>query len=66
MVGDFKNTGKEWCPKGKPEKVQVHDFPLEGGKVAPYGVYDLTQNSGWVNLGTSADTAEFAVENIRS
>ena len=68
MVGDFKNTGKEWCPKGSPEKVQVHDFPhfpLEGGKVAPYGVYDLTQNSEWVNLGTSADTAEFAVESIR-
>lgn len=65
LVGDFKNTGKEWCPKGSPERVQVHDFPLEGGKVAPYGVYDLTQNSGWVNLGTSADTAEFAVESIR-
>lgn len=65
LVGDFKNTGKEWCPKGSPEKVQVHDFPLEGGKVAPYGVYDLTQNNGWVNLGTSADTAAFAVESIR-
>jgi hypothetical protein len=65
LVGDFKNAGKEWHRKGKPEKVQVHDFPLEGGKVAPYGVYDLTQNSGWVNLGTSADTAEFAVESIR-
>lgn len=65
LVGDFKNAGKEWRPKGKPEKVQVHDFPLEGGKVAPYGIYDLTQNSGWVNLGTSADTSEFAVESIR-
>lgn len=65
LVGDFKNAGKEWRPMGKPERVQVHDFPLEGGKVAPYGVYDLTQNSGWVNLGTSADTAEFAVESIR-
>lgn len=65
LVGDFKNAGKEWRPKGKPERVQVHDFPLEGGKVAPYGVYDLTQNNGWVNLGTSADTAEFAVESIK-
>ena len=65
LVGDFKNAGKEWHPKGNPEEVQVHDFPLEGGKVAPYGVYDLTRNSGWVNLGTSADTAEFAVESIR-
>lgn len=65
LVGDFKNAGKEWRPKGSPEKVQVHDFPLAGGKVAPYGIYDLTQNSGWVNLGTSADTAEFAVESIR-
>ncbi len=43
----------------------MHDFPLAGGKVAPYGVYDLTRNSGWVNLGTSADTAEFAVKSIR-
>ncbi len=65
LVGDFRNPGKEWHPKGKPERVQVHDFPLEGGKVAPYGVYDVTQNKGWVNLGTSADTSEFAVESIR-
>lgn len=65
LVGDFKNAGKEWCPKGNPEKVQVHDFPLEGGKVAPYGIYDLSQNTGWVNLGISSDTAEFAVESIR-
>ena len=65
LVGDFKNGGKEWCPKGKPEQVQVHDFPLEGGKVAPYGIYDLTKNTGWVNLGTDSDTAEFAAESIR-
>jgi hypothetical protein len=65
LVGDFKNGGKEWCPKGKPQRVRVHDFPLEDGKVAPYGIYDLTHNTGWVNLGTDSDTAAFAVESIR-
>lgn len=65
LVGDFKNAGREWRPKGEPEQVQVHDFPLDGGKVVPYGIYDLTRNDGWVNVGTSADTAEFAVESIR-
>ena len=63
QVGDFKNGGREWRPKGQPELVQVHDF----GKVkdSPYGVYDLGQDTGWVNVGTDHDTAAFAVESIR-
>lgn len=66
LVGDFANKGKEWRPKGKPIDVRVHDFELPGlGKVAPYGVYDLQLNQGWVNLGIDSDTAEFAVESIR-
>jgi transposase len=66
LVGDFKNAGKEWQPKGVPEKVRVHDFiDTELGKVAPYGIYDLTTNTGWVSVGIDHDTAEFAVESIR-
>jgi hypothetical protein len=66
LVGDFKNAGVEWQPKGEPEKVQVHDFMLrELGKASPYGVYDRTRNEGWVNVGTDHDTAEFAVASIR-
>ena len=66
LIGDFKNAGKEWQPKGVPEKVRVHDFiDPELGKVAPYGVYDLTANTGWVNIGIDHDTAEFAVQSIR-
>ncbi len=66
LVGDFKNAGREWQPKGKPEAVRVHDFiDPELGKVAPYGVYDLTANAGWVSVGIDHDTAEFAVESIR-
>ena len=66
LIGDFKNAGKEWQPRGAPEKVRVHDFiDPELGKVAPYGVYDLTANSGWVNIGIDHDTAEFAVQSIR-
>jgi len=66
LIGDFKNAGKEWQPKGTPEHVRVHDFiDPELGKVAPYGVYDLTANTGWVNIGIDHDTAEFAVESIR-
>ena len=65
LVGDFKNAGKELRPKGDPEPVRVHDFEIKGqGKVAPYGVYDIGANEGWVNVGVSADTAEFAVESI--
>ena len=66
LVGDFQNTGEEWSPKGKPIEVRVHDFEIpELGKVNPYGVYDITQNIGWVNVGVDNDTAEFAVESIR-
>ena len=68
LVGDFKNPGREWQPQGQPEKVRVHDFEIrqpENGKVAPYGVYDLGRNAGWVSVGVDHDTAEFAVESIR-
>ena len=66
LVGDFKNNGREWRPKGKPTEVRMHDFEIpELGKVAPYGVYDLQRNHGWINVGIDNDTAEFAVESIR-
>ncbi|MCK4658167.1 MAG: ISAzo13 family transposase [Phycisphaerae bacterium] len=66
LVGDFKNAGREWHPQGDPEKVRVHDFiDKEPGKVAPYGVYDLTRNNGWVSVGIDHDTAAFAVATIR-
>lgn len=65
LIGDFKNNGKEWRPKGTPEEVRVYDFIIKTlGKVCPYGVYDLALNKGWVNLGISNDTAQFAVESI--
>jgi hypothetical protein len=65
-VGDFKNAGQEWQPKGVPEEVREHDFVDPAlGKVAPYGIYDLTANTGWVSVGIDHDTAEFAVESIR-
>jgi hypothetical protein len=66
LVGDFKNNGRELRPKGDPEPVRVHDFQIpELGKVAPYGVYDIAANHGWVSVGISADTGAFAVESIR-
>lgn len=66
LVGDFKNSGREWQPRGQPEEVRTHDFmDRELGKVNPYGVYDQTANVGWVSIGTDHDTAEFAVESIR-
>jgi hypothetical protein len=66
LVGDFKNAGREYEPKGKPVEARVHDFPdKQLGKAVPYGVYDLTLNLGWVSVGTSHDTAQFAVESIR-
>jgi hypothetical protein len=68
LVGDFKNAGREWQLKGQPEKVRVHDFEIrqpDKGKVAPYGVYDLGRNVGWVSVGVDHDTAAFAVESIR-
>jgi hypothetical protein len=66
LVGDFKNAGRELRPQGQPEPVRVHDFKIpELGKVAPYGVYDIAANHGWVSVGINADTAAFAVESIR-
>jgi hypothetical protein len=66
LVGDFANKGREYHPKGEPEKVRVHDFIDKTlGKAIPYGVYDLAANVGWVSVGTDHDTAEFAVESIR-
>jgi hypothetical protein len=66
LVGEFKNGGREWQPKGQPEKVNVHDFPDKKlGKAIPYGVYDLANNEGWVSVGIDHDTAEFAVATIR-
>ena len=66
LVGNFKNGGQEWSPKGEPVKVNMHDFPDKNkGKAVPYGVYDIGQNVGWVNVGCDGDTAKFAVESIR-
>lgn len=66
LVGDFKNGGREWRPKGEPEKVRVHDFvDPKLGKAIPYGVYDITNNQGWVNVGIDHDTAFFAAGSIR-
>jgi len=68
LVGDFKNGGREWQIKGEPEPVRVHDFEIREpgqGKVAPYGVYDVGRNVGWVSVGVDHDTASFAVESIR-
>lgn len=66
LVGDFKNQGRAWHLKGNPRIVQVHDFEIpEQGKVNPYGIYDVMRNEGWVNVGITHDTAQFAVESIR-
>ena len=66
LVGNYKAAGREWEPAGAPRPVNVHDFAdKQLGKVAPYGVYDITANTGWVNVGTDADTGAFAVESIR-
>jgi transposase len=66
LVGDFKNPGQEWHPKGTPEEVRVYDFPIEGqGRVTPYGIYDQGRNAGWVNVGIDHDTAAFAVHSLR-
>lgn len=67
LVGDFRNAGREWQPRGQPEEVRVHDFKIkELGRAAPYGVYDIGENAGWVGVGTDHDTAEFAVATIRN
>jgi hypothetical protein len=65
LVGDFKNAGRQWRPKGEPTPVRVHDFLIPAhGKAIPYGVYDLTRNAGWVGVGIDHDTATFAVRTI--
>ena len=65
LIGNFKNAGKTWGKKGQPEKVNVYDFPsLADGKAIPYGAYDLQYNEGFVNVGITHDTAEFAVNSI--
>lgn len=67
LVGSFKNVGSEYAPKKHPVEVLDHDFPLPGlGKAAPYGVYDISANEGYVSVGINADTAQFAVATIRS
>jgi len=65
LVGEFKNGGREWRPKGEPDEVRVHDFLDKNlGKAIPYGVYDITNNQGWVSVGIDHDTAEFAAAAI--
>lgn len=67
LVGNFKNSGQEWHPKNKPQEVLCYDFISNAvGKAAPYGVYDITHNQGWVNVNLSSDTAQFAVNTIRT
>jgi len=66
LVGNYKNEGKEWTPKGRYTEVEAYDFINEElGKAIPYGIFDTTHNLGWVNVGTDHDTAEFAVKSIR-
>lgn len=66
LVGDFKNAGQEWRPEDDPQKVRVHDFKdKELGKAIPHGVYDMTNNQGWVSVGINHDTAPFAANSIR-
>jgi hypothetical protein len=66
LVGNFKNAGTAYRPKGRPRRVNTHDFPdKELGKAVPYGVYDVTDNNGWVSVGVNHDTAAFAVNTIR-
>jgi hypothetical protein len=66
LIGEFKNGGQEWQPKGQPEQVQGHDFEdKELGKGLPYGIHDIYRNEGWVSVGVDHDTAEFAVSSIR-
>jgi len=69
LIGEYANGGREWQPAGEPEEVNDHDFADRGlgefSKAIPYGIYDVTNNEGWVNVGDVADTSEFAVESIR-
>jgi len=67
LIGDFKNGGREYAPAGTPEQVNVHDFPdKELGKAIPYGIYDVSANTGWVSVGTDHDTSAFAVATLRT
>jgi hypothetical protein len=67
LIGNYKNAGREWHKKGEPTEVKVYDFiDKKAGKAAPYGVYDIGHNEGWVSVGISSDTASFAVSAIRS
>ena len=66
LIGNFKNAGTDYRPQGSPQRVNVHDFEDKTlGKAIPYGIYDLTDNSGWVSVGITHDTAQFAVNAIR-
>src|SRR5712691_4420488 len=66
LVGNFANKGREYHPQGRPEEVEAYDFPsLATGKGIPYGIYDMTANTGWVSVGTTHDTAQFAVATLR-
>ena len=66
LVGDFKNAGREWQPKGQPEHALVHDFPQDAaGKAIPYGIYDMANNEAWVSVGRDHDTPAFAVASLR-
>jgi hypothetical protein len=66
LVGELSNAGRQWRPKGSPAATLVHDFPGDAvGKAVPYGIYDITANAGWVNVGTDHDTAAFAAESVR-
>ena len=66
LVGDFRNNGREYRPQERPEEARVQDFLIkELGRAAPYGVYDLAANAGWVSVGVNHDTAAFAVNSIR-
>ena len=64
LIGDYKNQGKEYRPKKSPGSVNVHDFGKD--KASPYGIYDIAQNEGFVNVGVSSDTSEFAVFSIKA
>ena len=66
LVGQFKNGGREYQPAGQPERVNVHDFPDKDlGKAIPYGIYDVSANTGWVSVGTDHDASAFAVQTLR-
>jgi Rhodopirellula transposase DDE domain len=66
LVGQYRNGGREWRPAGEPVQVNTHDFlDREAGKAVPYGIYDVTADSGWVTVGCDHDTAAFAVASIR-